>query len=804
MQKNIFNRCFLISLIVCSANILTANDASSQKMMWAHLVGWGFEQVEGYDCIWKSHDARSKPFTDRSLLGKHVQSNAGMYAGCRKQVRCALEYGFDGFCVDVFSGFTGNMGRFYSAAEGTDFKIALCVDGSFSREGLVAELESFINTYGSHPNNCYVDGKMVIFIYSTQNSVEDWAAVIAELENKGCYAYYLARVIPESHARGNIDTIEKYLQVFDGFYDFGCNGFTKAEQLQRYRDVTDAIARVNPDAVFCPGITPGYLANFIGYYRPFLNSGTIASNWETAIESGADWVCITTWNDYIEHTHFEPSVINGDTLCRINLEYARKWRHEAPPARPAQPIFSYHEGYVTGSDFTIDAFTGAYTQDSTEITLRALDIDGNELWNFEPGYPDPNDISRVEWRIPGEEMLGWRKAFRLQASVHPCGSEPVWRELPHVAISYGRMDTLRPVRVAWDAVASIPLSISVSRHGDRLRADVQVNAWLGAGEMYIYRNGWPAGSAEVSFNGAPGHRFGIDIEAPEFSPADIYSVRFITSGETFAFSPPFVYCSQPLQPSSGHPVIITGNDFDENWPIWSKPVSRLAEPEHTICGFDAGDLFALTYDFSTEPVDEVFFQSLAWQLPAKAGANHWNWYTSSAENRPAHVETDGPDGTVVKVLRYDGVNDTVALPTRTMPYGPFTMEFVLRSRPNGEIQTLFSEANGAGYAALDGELRLISGRFSDNNAVTEPLVPGEWYHLAVVYDGAFILCFVNGTLAAQTEVPAISRGINSLPVVGSAGDHTKSFNGDLLAFHIQCGVLSAPEFVLLHKIHNIQ
>ena len=37
-----------------------------------------------------------------------------------------------------------------------------------------------------------------------------------------------------------------------------------------------------------------------------------------------DWVFITTWNEWWEHTHIEPSEKFGDQYLRITEEYARK------------------------------------------------------------------------------------------------------------------------------------------------------------------------------------------------------------------------------------------------------------------------------------------------------------------------------------------------------------------------------------------------------------------------------------------------------------------------------------------------
>ena len=47
---------------------------------------------------------------------------------------------------------------------------------------------------------------------------------------------------------------------------------------------------------------------------------------EAALQSDPDWIFITTWNEWWEHTHIEPSEQFGDQYLQITREFADRWK----------------------------------------------------------------------------------------------------------------------------------------------------------------------------------------------------------------------------------------------------------------------------------------------------------------------------------------------------------------------------------------------------------------------------------------------------------------------------------------------
>ena len=148
----------------------TTNQMSSDnlpKLTWAHYVGWGLNAVKAFDT-----PNNFGNFYDRTALGKWVGTDTGIYSNTRNQIRSAIEYDVDGFCVDLIASkvYAGAMGRIYRAAEGLPFYVSLCVDGWHeSEEEIIENMAKFLTQWGKHPNNAYIDGKPVIFMYKIKN-----------------------------------------------------------------------------------------------------------------------------------------------------------------------------------------------------------------------------------------------------------------------------------------------------------------------------------------------------------------------------------------------------------------------------------------------------------------------------------------------------------------------------------------------------------------------------------------------------------------------------------------------------------
>ena len=71
-----------------------------------------------------------------------------------------------------------------------------------------------------------------------------------------------------------------------------------------------------------PGNDDTRTGNPAGYIRDRENGNYFATTWDAAMAAGADWVNITSFNEWIEGTQIEPSVSYGDQYLNISKSWS--------------------------------------------------------------------------------------------------------------------------------------------------------------------------------------------------------------------------------------------------------------------------------------------------------------------------------------------------------------------------------------------------------------------------------------------------------------------------------------------------
>jgi len=768
-------------------------------MCWAHYVGWGFDQVNGYDRAAMDPLWSLQKFNDRSLLGRHAQTDEGVGEATKLQVRTALQYGIDGFCVDLIihensqdSFYADAMARFFRAAEGTPFKVAICVDSTTPEPDAMARaFAAYLRRWGNHPNTCLVDGKPVIFIYNSRpRLLSEWRGILDALRAQGQQAYWLVQPMGEGTLWNSAQTLAENLEVFDGLYDFGINGFSPDQMQTRLTNGQKALSLHRPGGLLVAGITQGYLGNGNSFYRPFLNTGTLRDNWEAALKASSPWVCITTWNDCVEHTHFEPSVVNRDTLLRINRDYVARWRGTPVPARPPQVFVSYHEEASLGDDWTLEILSLPYQTAPSSVRIRLLSREGMPAFEPAPIALPPDMIRAETLRVPQIGMDGSR-VFRVQVQLEPAAATNEWRELYPVAVRPGHLESLRTIHIPLDELADAPTLKLQTAQGKR-EAHIRFTRWNLAGKVELLRNGWPVAEAEIAHKGAPSVTVRLPLPETDATPNDLFIARYSNlSGDVAWSEPQFLYPTQKAASiTNSQPVIVTGSDFDEGW--WGGKVSRLEKPHLAAIPLRANETYALTYLMDEGSGSELRSAS-GWQTPLLLGRHH-KWMQRNADWEPRWT----PVGDGSSALRFDGTNDCAILPSRTMPYGPFTLEITVCPELNNSEMTLFSDACGVSLE-LTPEAHVRFALRKDAATSQSALADRQWTHLAAVYDGEHLRLYVKGTLDREVPVETQVVRINSLPVIGNSGTFSEGFCGLMGGFHLQCGVLQPERFVLRQR-----
>jgi hypothetical protein len=183
-------------------------------------------------------------------------------------------------------------------------------------------LADLIDRYGQHPAYLRVAGRPVIFIYAASLlSSSNWTDVRARLRATGRDPLLIGDF-----------TRSILLEPFDGEYQY-TNVFltgdaladlyrTESLRVRTYNLLRDGDRRRLWVAPVTPGYNDSLLAIRPAHYVVDRSNGSVYDEqWRTAIDTGADWVIVTSWNEWWENTEIEPSERYG----RAYLERTRVW-----------------------------------------------------------------------------------------------------------------------------------------------------------------------------------------------------------------------------------------------------------------------------------------------------------------------------------------------------------------------------------------------------------------------------------------------------------------------------------------------
>ena len=250
-----------------------------------------------------------------------------------RQITQAKSAGIDGFLVEWcgYQGIDGNyiMDQNYAlaldVAQENNFLLAPYFDLPCTG-GDVSLLSYLIQTYGNHPAAYRINGKPLIVIFGTgMVSKDEWLIVFDELRSAGLDGVFMGM--------GYDPTL---LEVFDGVHEYF--NLLIPNLSEQYAALGNSVPYFgllegNPTPKFWAAtVSPGFdntpLVRGWGVdplYIDRQNTNTYRQSFETAITSKADWIFITSWNEFQENTHIEPSVYYDSTYLQITNEFVHQW-----------------------------------------------------------------------------------------------------------------------------------------------------------------------------------------------------------------------------------------------------------------------------------------------------------------------------------------------------------------------------------------------------------------------------------------------------------------------------------------------
>lgn len=301
------------------------------------------------------------------------------------EIRLAQSRGVDGFALNCGSWtqdpkYRAVAANIFAAAQflASDFKLFFSPDG-LDREETIAMVSEFYD----HPNAYRFGGKPFLSAWAGD---AEWAqSFLVPLANAGKVFTFVPFFYPEGPRKlfsgPNIARLVADNRFLDGFFYFGGGKPIESDPARSAR-----IGRAWHDA----GKT--YMAPAMPYYRgltknyrlmEFHGFETMAHYWEAAIDTGAEWVEIVTWNDWGESTYVADFGSPSSTAL-----WNGHWG----------PLLS-HDAYLAASAYYMRWF---------KTGVRRIDRD-QLFWFYRlsprssPGFKDPNH--KVRYLPDGVETL---------------------------------------------------------------------------------------------------------------------------------------------------------------------------------------------------------------------------------------------------------------------------------------------------------------------------------------------------------------------------------------------------------------
>ncbi|CAL9610833.1 hypothetical protein SUDANB99_05596 [Streptomyces sp. enrichment culture] len=250
-------------------------------------------------------------------------------ANLQQEVRTARAAGLDGFTLDVLSLSGRNWERcrlMLEAARSVDpgFRIVLMPDMASLTTESPREIADALAELGRSPAaHRLPDGRLVVSPFKAEaRSAGWWSALLDDLRARHGVRTAFFPVFLDFGAHH-----EEFAPISHGFSDWGVRTYTQPDDPGRDARIAHRLGKLWMQPVAVQDARPSQ-----GVYDEAGNTATLRATWHRAIAGGADWVQLTTWNDYSESTHVAPSLHNGHAYLDLTSYYLTRFKTGTWPA----------------------------------------------------------------------------------------------------------------------------------------------------------------------------------------------------------------------------------------------------------------------------------------------------------------------------------------------------------------------------------------------------------------------------------------------------------------------------------------
>jgi uncharacterized protein YraI len=389
-----------ITLLLLKAAVVTPPNVAAQETppVLAFYYAWYDQNT------WTSGQSADAPAefynsADRATIERHVAQAQG--AGIDAFVQSW--YGPQ----EVNNQTETNFRTLLDVAQATGFKAAVDVETTgpfFGDTGAVTQaLETLLGTHAQHPAYLRYQGKPVIFFWRQERfSVDEWINIRNQVD-PAHNSYWIAEGVDIA-----------YQEVFDGHHLYSVAwAASPADQLAKWGNRIRAYEAENQTerlwvATVMPGYDDTHLPRDNAFAVPRRNGDYYRETWRGAVASQPDMLIITSFNEWPEGTHIEPSASYGSLYLDITRELVTELRGSLPTAPAAVSLAqTTPESPPDGPHLKVDNLTNV--RQGPALTFEVV----GELptGSFAPvvGRVETNEWWQIEF-ADGPEGKGWVSA----------------------------------------------------------------------------------------------------------------------------------------------------------------------------------------------------------------------------------------------------------------------------------------------------------------------------------------------------------------------------------------------------------
>jgi hypothetical protein len=245
------------------------------------------------------------------------------------EVRDAMSAGINGFSVDILSFTSPNWLatlNLLQAAQDVSPKFAIMAMPDMTSLGSATpeQMAAGLATFASYPSAYHLaDGRLVVSPFKAEAETPAWwtqvFGILASTYNiKVAFVPLLLDFMKNEAA---------FAPISYGMTNWGSRSPSGDAMAPAYAKIAESAGKLWMQPVSVQDERP-----YAGLYTESDNTQNLRDSWQAAIDDGAQWVQLATWNDFSEGSQIEPSQNNGWSYLNIASYYIDRFRSGRTPA----------------------------------------------------------------------------------------------------------------------------------------------------------------------------------------------------------------------------------------------------------------------------------------------------------------------------------------------------------------------------------------------------------------------------------------------------------------------------------------